>query len=208
MKNFSRQKVGHKPGQGFVSRTGQNSRQSYKVQPNAVKSPKKSSVIDDTKIKILSDGAKFISGWSMVTILFCMVIAGNIVDVAAGGLSLSLSMTRDIPFAGWLIPRELIAWSISIFISGVQVLLLIYWKTQQKSMGLGNRAILFGILILDTMFDLALPGYLVYGTSPLDFTWVGHTPYFYALMLLVGLACAFAELATIAVAELSPRRMR
>ena len=108
--------------------------------------------------------------WSvMVRIgLYGMLIGASVADIMGGAIALGLIFTNQSQLSGITLTSGIVAIGLSMFTSGVQILLMILWsRGGSKKLTLQEKSAMFGIMIADTIFDITVPFWWAYGETPL-----------------------------------------
>ncbi len=122
-------------------------------------------------------------------------------DVLMGGLSMGIIFTTPIPLLGFDFPPQILAFLLSFAFSAIQMMAWEALFTAKLSL-LNTRtwiAISVGglTLVLDTLIDTSVVGWLIDGTSPLAFTLEGQSFVYVALALAIAVLTGFNEILTI-----------
>jgi len=141
----------------------------------------------------IGDIAKVVGELASAVMLFGLIVSASFLDVFLGAFGLEIIFGYDIPFGDGFIRTVWFAGAISLFTSGAQVLLMVYWSSQKRKLTSWNWLLMLVFIVLDTAVDMTTPGYLMYGETALTMTVLGKPAMYYVVTILVGIACAFSE---------------
>lgn len=143
--------------------------------------------------------------WLVSSMNSVMLLGGTFglifADVLTGGLAMGVIFTTPIPLLGFFLPPQVLAFLFSFAFSAIQMMA---WETvfTARLRSLNARvwiAVIVGglTLVLDTLIDTSVLGWLIDGSSPLEFTLKGQSFIYVALAIATALLTGFNEILTI-----------
>lgn len=170
-----------------IMNKGNEKRTIKKVAQKANKKEKEKSLT----YKVVGFASKLSDGWRALVLLGLMIVS-PIIDIASGSVAMMLMLNYDTAMIG--ISENVLAISLSIFTSGIQILLtMIFTNNGRRKFQMWQLITIGFIMIVDTFIDMTVPFYIFYNEAPFEVVFFGKPLLFYAVMIVFGIACLLSE---------------